>query len=236
MLNGLKHKSVDTSGRNWLLPFNDMMTLMLTFFVLILSISKIDTAKVQSASDSVLDAFSPVQEQGLASIRVFDPFIFSEAAADHAYPAQEAQMRSWGTLEDRDRLVSSLNKMTGVKAGLIENGLEASFSEGLFFAAGQAAIERADHPGFRELIDALKRADAMVRIESHTTDSPLERSLYPGCWELSTTRAARFAGILKNQGIAPRRISISGCGDLRAGSFRGKGRLNRINFILTFNS
>lgn len=236
MSKSLKHKPADTGGRNWLLPFNDMMTLLLTFFVLILSISKVDTTKVQSASDSVLDAFGSVQEQGLASIRVFDPFVFSEST-DHPLPPEEGfETRPWGSLDDRDRLVNALNKMTGIKARLLENGLEASFGEGLFFAAGQAEPASADHPGLRELIDVLKRTEAMVRIEDHTKDSPLEKDLYPSVWELSTTRAARFGGILKNRGIAPRRISISGCGDLRAGSFRGKGSLNRINFILTFKS
>lgn len=232
----IKQKPVDASGRNWLLPFNDMMTLLLTFFVLMLSISKVDTTKMQSASDSVMDAFSSVQEPGLASIRVFDPFVFSEATDSPLPPEQREQTRPWGSLEDRDRLAASLNKMAGVKARLVENGLEASFSENLFFAAGQSGPAAADHPGLRELIDALKRTEAMVRIEDHTKDSPVEQDRYPSAWELSMTRAARFAGILKNQGIAPRRISISGCGDLRSGSFKGRGSLNRINFILTFNS
>jgi len=60
----------------WLLTFNDMMTLLLTFFVLILSLSKLDVAKAKAVSDAVGMAFGVPGVAEKASVRVFDPFVF----------------------------------------------------------------------------------------------------------------------------------------------------------------
>ena len=218
-----KYQTINAGDRNWLLPFNDMMTLLLTFFVLILSMSKVDTAKVGAASNAVSDYIGMTSEQQSLYARVFDPFVLSENAQEQSL---EQEKRSWGTREDRERLLKMLNGMAGVKAGITEHGIKANFAQSLFFRAGEAELAAGEHAGFKEILDVLRETNAAVRIEAHTPDPPLDGK-YASSWELSTARAARLTEKLMQAGIAPRRISISGYGD---------SRLNHsIDFILTFN-
>ena len=238
MKNKLRTKPVDASGRNWLLPFNDMMTLLLTFFVLMLSISKVDATKVQTASTSVIDAFGVTPETALRPvIRIFDPFIFpSEDDGNGADAENSIQEKPWGSAEDWKVLVGVLNATGGVRASFTEKGIEANFSENLFFRPGEVAPAAAGPSGFQPLLEALKKTDVMIRVEDHTADALLD-GRYASSWELSTARAARIAEMLKQQGIAPRRLSISGYGDsriLKPGR-KSERTLNRIDLILTFN-
>ena len=236
----LQHKPVDTSGRNWLLPFNDMMTLMLTFFVLLLAISKVDAEKVRTASFAVSDYLGIAAEPERSTVRVFDPFVFSSSddADKSSGQVERMESRPWGTKDDRERFIRTLNAMTGVKAKMTENGIETNFSEHLFFRSGQMELAFTDHPGLQEILEVLKRTDATIRVEDHTIDQPVDQGHDASNWELSTARAARLAGALITRGVAPWRLSVSGCGDMGISVAERKektGKVNRIDFILTFN-
>jgi chemotaxis protein MotB len=239
MKSKIKTKPVDASGRNWLLPFNDMMTLLLTFFVLLLSISKVDATKVQTASTSVIEAFGVTPEAALRpTIRVFDPFIFpSEDVGNDSDTESSIQEKPWGSTEDWKGLVRMLNAAGGTRASFTEKGIEANFSENLFFRPGEVEPATTEPSGFQPLLEALRKTDVMVRVEDHTADTPLDLSRYAASWELSTARAARIAEMLKQKGIAPRRLSISGYGDSRIlmPGRKSERTLNRIDLILTFN-
>ena len=194
----LKQKPVDASGRNWLLPFNDMMTLLLTFFVLILSLSKVDPGKVQSASQAVSNYLGVSLGMENTAVRVFDPFVF-EAAEEGA---QQPGVTPWGTKEDQERFLKIMKGMAGVKAKISDRTMEVVFDESIFFQTGGTTPAYTQHAGLLEILDVLKRTTAMVRIEDHTADKPQDADRYPSNWELSTARAVRFAEILTNGGIA----------------------------------
>ncbi len=231
-MKSLKPKPVDASGRNWMLPFNDMMTLLLTFFVLILSMSKIDATKVKSASQAVSDYLGMAAESDTMAVRVFDPFVF-ENPEEAALPPGS---RPWGTKEDQMRFLDVMNGMSGVKATRADQHIEVAFNEGLLFRSGEAVPAFAQHPGVQEILDVLRRSSLTVRIEDHTMDDPRDADRYASSWELSAARAAHVAALLNAAGIAPGRISISGA-DTRqsAVSLRGvPGLKNHIDFILTF--
>ncbi len=240
----IRTKPLDASGRNWLLPFNDMMTLLLTFFVLMLSISKVDTSKVQTASFAVSEHLGVAVVAERVAVRLFDPFVFSEDSKEGAAPEEQAPVvQPWGSLEDREKFVKLMNGMAGVRARMTESGsIEASFNEDLFYRSSEAQAgaepSTKEHPGLQELISVLGRSDAMVRVEDHTNNAPADKTRFASHYELSTARAARFAAVLMEKGISPRRISIAGYGDLRAllpGGLKAGKLSNRIEFVIIFN-
>lgn len=231
----------DVSGSNWLLPFNDMMTLLLTFFVLILSLSKIDAARVQTASYAVSDALGLALEEENAVVRVFDPFVLSEQGEENgtAAPGQEKKEMPWGSALDREALAARLNRIQGVHARLTAAGMEVSFAEEIFFRKGSTDFTAQNHPGFLTLLGALEKSDASVRVEDHTADLPAGGRKLASGWELSMARAAEVAAALSTGGIRAQRISVAGyavSGRSASGSLGHKGISDRLDIKLTFNA
>ncbi|MDQ5985850.1 MAG: Motility protein B [Syntrophus sp. SKADARSKE-3] len=62
----------DAKGRSWLMSFNDLLTIMLTFFILMVSLSSINISKMKSASDAANKVFNQVGTEGAIDIKTAD--------------------------------------------------------------------------------------------------------------------------------------------------------------------
>ncbi|MBI4632627.1 MAG: flagellar motor protein MotB [Deltaproteobacteria bacterium] len=240
-------KKIQTQERDqgkWLLTFNDMMTLILTFFVMILSMSVIDTTKIQGASSSASKVFGLLGGGG-QGIQVFNPFVFSvkdrdiERAKKQAREGgQESQPGVTGPLAMRADLAATLNKIPGIKASVVNKNVSLSLDENLLFQSASAEIKSADDPSLRALCLKLKDIDASVRVEGNTDDLPIKNDQYPSNWELSTARAVNVVKYLISAGIAPERLSAVGYGPSKPvaqNSDEQNRTLNRrVDIVLTF--
>jgi len=59
----------DLKGRSWFLSFNDLLTLMLTFFILIVALSSFNTAKMKSAAEAANKVFKQVGTEGAIDVK-----------------------------------------------------------------------------------------------------------------------------------------------------------------------
>ena len=74
---------------NWMATFNDLVTLLLTFFVLLLSTSKLNVAKVKEASYSFSNASGFLDGGGIIDVNVFSPFVGKLSKPDSFAKNQE---------------------------------------------------------------------------------------------------------------------------------------------------
>ncbi|MBF0613288.1 MAG: hypothetical protein HQL55_19390, partial [Magnetococcales bacterium] len=63
----------------WLLTFGDMMSLLLVFFILLLSFAKMDAVKFENAAGSIKDAF------GVQKIKMINPIPTGEQVISMAF-------------------------------------------------------------------------------------------------------------------------------------------------------
>ena len=199
----MKKKSQDeTQSAGWLTTFNDLVTLLLTFFVLTLSMSKLDSGKVQEASRSVCDAFGMLNwSQGL-SIRVFKPFVLSR------------RLKVVSTEAQKIALAEKLNNIDGLEATIVEEGLLVIMGDKVLFKTGMAELELVAHSNLKMLGTVIRDVDCSIRIEGHTDDVPIHTDRYPSNWELSAARAVVVVKYFISEcGIAPERLSAAGYAD-----------------------
>ncbi len=57
-------KKGEVQGRGWLMSFNDLLTLMLTFFILIVALSSFNISKMKSAGEAASKVFRQVGTEG----------------------------------------------------------------------------------------------------------------------------------------------------------------------------
>jgi chemotaxis protein MotB len=225
----------------WLLTFNDMITLMLTFFVLILSMSSIETTKVKDVADSVKRVLGIKLEQEGNSRGVIESVIPSlrDADIERERTQKDRKKVSRAFTDKREALSKAVENLEGQKMIQLKNGYSLSMNEQLLFPPGSAEISNAGHNALQALGEILQRSDALIRVEGNTDDLPISTGKYPSNWELSLARAVNVVKCLISSGIvAPERLSAAGYADTRPrvvnDSVRNRQLNRRLDIILTF--
>jgi chemotaxis protein MotB len=207
--------SDDGERKWWLLTFNDMLTLLLTFFVLILSMSRMDPSKMREASGAVGSAFGIPGPEEKTEVRVFDPFILSSgefSAGEQDRAAQgKADVGYQQFLKSRDSALQEINRSSGMNARTTPNGLSVRMDSALFFEDGAVQTGPRSETALAPVCALLKECQPFIRIEAYTNETPADREKYPTSWELAAARGAGVAHYLASACRAvPERVSVSG--------------------------
>lgn len=232
---------VAASKGKWLITFNDMITLLLTFFVLILAMSTLEKTKITGVAAS---ARRVVGSQG-SDVKI--PGNVPQAIAPSS---QDKDIEQAGRQKEKEEAIDPfagrrsavagmLEGLEGVKTVSAKNGLFLSLNEKFLFSSGSAEISENGLKILKTIGEVLSRADASVRVEGHTDSTPISSGKYPSNWELSTARAARVVRWLEERGgIAPERLSAAGYADTRPeapnDSELNRQANRRVDIVLTF--
>ena len=165
----------------WLLTYGDMVTLMMTFFILLFSMSTIDPIKIRAFADALSENFggSPVERHQL------DLGTIMKKVAD---------------------IVVEQNMQENVTVSSSKRGVNISFKGDVAFKTGSAELSDIAKNLLNKLapeINAALQADIPfpIAIEGHTDNVPLRKGgPFPSNWELSTARASATVRYLIEQG------------------------------------
>lgn len=174
----VKKKKAPAGAPLWMCTFADMMSLLLCFFVLILSFATLDEVKFVKVSGSMKDAFG-VQKEASP---------FSPQGEVMLSPMFQAV-----PFDVKQEIMDIANEFTAsgmVEAAETKEGLVVRVDEGLAFASGKAEIS----PRFLELLDKIGKvvatAEADVVVNGHTDNVPIgSGGEFKSNWSLSTARS-----------------------------------------------
>lgn len=178
-------------NEDWLLSYADMITLLLAFFVLMLSISKPDATKAEKVTGGLSSAIG-----GHDVVQPIDTLKAEAKAEAKALKLEDGQVSV--TTDDR--------------------GLVLELDGGTFFDTNSAELKPAFIPSLTkmsQLLNSPKYTDFQVELDGHTDDSPVTNPNFPSNWELSAARAAAVARLFVKQGMSPTRVEVVGFGDTR---------------------
>jgi len=197
----------------WLAAFGDLMSLLLCFFVLLLSMSTMDAKKIQEAIGSLAGALSVLEGGTKTDI--------SRERQQQASPieAQDETANRVMTTQLK-KAITEINEMLKTSGGPevqveeAEDGFIIRLPEGLLFKPGSAVIQNDDAILFLKRIALIikKLPENMhIRARGHTDVNPPESaSPYKDNWELSTARAVSVVKELIKDKVDPKKISASG--------------------------
>lgn len=195
----------------WLAAFGDLMSLLLCFFVLLLSMSSMDTKKISEAIGSLAGAMSVLEGGTQTEI--------SKKRIQEATPI-ESQDETSETVNRVQAAVNEANEMMekgkGPEISLDEaqEGFVIKLPASLLFKSGSATIENEDALLFLKrvalIIDELPN-NMLVSVQGHTDNQgPSGNSPFKDNWELSSARAISVLQELLLDGVNPARISAAG--------------------------
>jgi len=194
----------------WMATFSDMVTLLLTFFVLLLSMANFDPIKMKSLSESLQAAFGVLESYPTVPIH---PIIdLPKKRSD-----ENKKKQSLKDVEKVKEVVKSKNLEDAVKVEVTDKGMAIMLRDPVGFASGSADLKEQGKDILRDIGDIIKETpDLKVRIEGHTDDVPIRSNRFRSNWELSSARSLSVVELLASQtGIHPANMSAVGYGEYK---------------------
>ena len=187
----------------WIFSFADLVTLLLTFFILLFSFCKLDVEKFKSVAES----FKPTPPG--------TPFFFEGKESLLEAVAAEVE-----TTELSDEVFVTID----------QRGVVVSFQNSALFGSGSAELLPEARKMLGRFAQVLYSLPNDVAIEGHTDDEVISSARFPSNWELSSARSSSVARQLEGDGVQARRMQVIGYGSTRP-NFRNdspqKRALNR---------
>ncbi|OPJ62916.1 flagellar motor protein MotB [Clostridium oryzae] len=193
----------------WLLPYSDMLTLLLALFIVMFAMSNVDKAKLQKVSEQFSVIFSgggdALSEGGKTAIPM------EESGGNKV--EQDTMERIKSTLEAEIKEKGYENK---VNTSLNEEGLQISIQDAVLFDSGKARILKGVRPLLLDISKMIKNLDNDIRFAGHTDNVPIDNSEYRSNWELSAVRAINVMNYMVDRGkIKASRSSIQAYGEYK---------------------
>lgn len=191
-----KPKQVDSG---WQLTLADMMTLLLCFFVIMLSVAKVDPARYEAMSDILAEAM-----KGKAAPS-------KRTAEQVAMKVNQKEKNLFELQLELAKLIGKESKAVNLK--LRPDAVAINLKGGVFFQLGSADLTTDALRILDKLAAPLTDAKYKLTIEGHSDNLPMKSSQFPSNWELSSARASSVARYLIAQGFSKDDIRVMGLAD-----------------------
>ena len=232
----------EESGGDWIVTFSDLMSLLLTFFILLFSFSTVEQNKFKQLLESIKDALGVQQvpeagtREGLEAIHLDS--LKTEIAVDELGALVQKEMQEIESKVEEYVMKNKLQGLVNVKTG--DRGAVITISDVVIFPEGEAEFNPEAYPILEKMVELLKQFPYKVRVEGHTDNIPIHNSKYPSNWELSTARAARIVRYFISRGIPPERLAAMGFAHYRPiadnSTPEGRAKNRRVEIVYTRES
>lgn len=214
-------ESDDSNG--WMVTFADLMALLLAFFILLFSFSKVDDDRYSALVSSFNENFALIATVERVEPELnLNPFTHdprSEAVAPNS--DQPTDIADQGEQLRQLTLELSLSLVDPISQGALMISLEEDhvlirLPGDNSFASGSADIEYNFFPTLDAIAQSIAAVDGRISISGHTDSVPVTGGQFRSNWELSASRAAAVAEYLESlESANALRIEVLGFADRR---------------------
>ncbi|AFJ03640.1 Flagellar motor rotation protein MotB [Methylophaga frappieri] len=227
----------------YIATFADLMSLLMCFFVLLLSFAEIDAMKFKMVVDSLEKAFGVQRDVPAIEIPMGTSIIAQEFSPGEPRPTPINVVQQQTIDDPREVLKVTMDaeaaaqeiaRQTAEEAEKFKQALQAEIADGLIevenqenrivirirekgsFPSGDAQINTDFIPILKTIHDVLLDTDGLIAVAGHTDNIPINTSRYRSNWELSSSRATSVVHeLLTYQQLSPDRLMVEGYADTR---------------------
>lgn len=236
-----KRKRSASNSEAWMLPYSDMLTLLLALFIVMFAAAKVDDRKFHQissefgsimalapeqrshknvAGSNAVELDSPAVISKEESSRVSDPQSKKAALKKENYVKgsvlqqnQEQQLTDIAKSLNETAVQMDLGKNT--RAVLKSDGLHLNLDTNILFASGSAELTKSSLIALKELAPKIQQLNENeVSISGYTDDIPQKSKDYPSNWELSVARAVSVMHFFVEQkAVQEAKVSLAAFGE-----------------------
>ncbi|MFG6175652.1 flagellar motor protein MotB [Halomonas sp. THAF12] len=225
---------------SWMVTYADLMSLLMCFFVLLLSFAEIDAERFERLAGELARAFGVQREVPAEQIPMGTSPAFDRFAPGRPQPTPLEQVRQStseerprhdtfrGTLETtQDQRMRAVSREVAVlledavakgqvRVEADEQRIVMRIQEQSTFRSGEARVLAPFAELLGQISEVLVDVPGRLEVDGHTDDVPIGDSRYASNWDLSAARAASVANVLMdNPRMDPQRLVVRGFADTR---------------------
>jgi len=228
----------------WAIPYADLVTLLLGFFVVMYAISSVNEGKYRVLSDSLFAAFRGAPRT-MEPIQVGEKQVGNGADITTSLVQQsmlEGQPRSMLTpvpvqtgtpqiamshkaaaaskalAKVADAVEKAMQSMVDARLVVVRRTdfwIEVEIRTDILFPSASARLSPSAIGVIEQLGGTLAPFPNPIRVEGFTDNRPIKTLAFFSNWELSAARAGSVVHVLASKGIAPNRLAVIGYGENR---------------------
>jgi chemotaxis protein MotB len=211
-----KRKQHDEEHINetWLIPYADLLTLLLALFIVLFSSSQIDSKKFEQIARS----FSSALDGGTGVFDYQSPFEEESEEPSLNQKIGKNEKKQLQQIQGKINQYIQQENLTGqLKTTLTEEGLLITILNDVLFDSGSAEVRPQDRKLAQEISQLLAmNPPRSIIISGHTDNVPINNSQFASNWELSVMRAVNFMKLLlENKQLDPQWFSAKGYGEYK---------------------
>lgn len=221
----------------WMATFGDLMSLLLCFFVLLLSFASMDVRRFAAVVGSMRDAFGtqrmhPGTYESLSDslVRLSDtessPFL-RVIDVPTKIPEREQERKA--------RIEAQLKEMKLQRVVQVEtspDGIVVRLPGEMLFAAGASQLRPSAIVLLREIAELIRATPGRVAVRGHTDATPVGRGAHANNWALSSARAvAALVHLIEVEQIDPNRLRATGFGSTQPIVDASASEQRRVEFV-----
>lgn len=255
-----KHQHEDhVNHEAWAIPYGDLVTLLLAFFVVMYATSSVNEGKYKVLSDSLNAAFrgaprtmepisigdKPAKAKGDDTMAGIKPGQVIKLQADPVTNPPEQESKAENTAlqghlqkmsDDLETAMQELIDQEMIRIKRAPSWVEIEIKADILFPSGSAEIEPSAMAVLERIAAILAVRPYPIRIEGHTDTRPIKTSQFPSNWELSAARASRIVRLFEAHSILSSRMVVAGLGENRPLSDNtteeGRNRNRRVTIVI----
>ncbi len=193
----------------WLVTFSDLMTLLLTFFVLLLTMASMDNAILTTVTLTTAD-LGLLEKRGSGRVNVKERLIVD--LMEKPWEVLEKQNRIKDLLFPDDILPEEIDKSTlneNLDVLARQNGVALVFTDQILFAEGGAELSGRGKFLMSRLVPMMTQTEAPINVAGYTDTADAGADMYT----LSGDRALSVLSYLVELGVPNKRFTLSAYGD-----------------------
>ncbi len=231
-----KKKEEAAGAPAWVMTFADLMSLLMCFFVLLLSFSEMDVRKFKQLAGSMDYAFGVQREIEAMDSPKGTSYVAQEFSAGKPEPTVKNEIKQSTTEVEKIQLDTNTEVSEETQEALqkIKKELGSEIEEGKIEIEGKGSriviriMERGSFPSgsavfhedfldtMNKISRVLTKIDGSITVAGHTDNVPINTEKFRSNWELSSARAVSVThALLINSDLDPIRFVIVGHGDTR---------------------
>lgn len=217
MARNKKNKGGGLKGDEWLATYADTVTLLLTFFVLLYSMSSVDAQKTKSIAGAFNSIMTGENGDSIMEFNMYNgevPLIGGET---------DDPIQGGEELTEQEKLYNNIkefvrdNKLEDVVEIVDdERGVAMQLRDNILFETSSSDLREDSKVILSKLTSVIEVIDNPVLVEGHTDNRPIKTSKFPSNWELSADRAVNVVRyFVEVMGQDAKRFSATGYGEFK---------------------
>ena len=200
---------------SWMVTFADLVMLLLTFFVLLLTMSSMDTKRLRDLMTHFRESTGVLELSGAGEVYKLGRFINKYNETDSLLVVDQKHFLT------KLKLVSNIKNMLKDLSNDItlsddERGVALTFHGNILFDPGKTTLRKEAYPVLDIIGEAIEGCPNDILVMGHSDNTPIKDEIYESNWELSAYRGISVLDyFLENKGLSPSRFAVGGSGSSR---------------------